>query len=214
MYFYLSTKNCLRLLISCAVVGFFSRGIEVKAQNVCADIKLDSSQSLKFSKMQLWLDHLEAEKGNFSQIDQKGKSATGKFALQRPNDMRFDYDGKNGIHIIGSEGKIAYTDPSVGQVTFLPMDKTPLGLLFGKSYGWESICLQKFNEDSQFLSATLTQKNNPSQGNITLKFMKDPLHLSGWRIEDMQGNITEIVLDQIKEVKGFSSHYFKLPKES
>ncbi|QCE33898.1 outer membrane lipoprotein carrier protein LolA [Acetobacteraceae bacterium] len=206
-------QKIFRLSFLLSVPFLFSEPSALMAEEVCKNIALEQAQKDEFSKMQFWLDHLEAEKGSFSQIDQNGKNTTGSFALQRPDKMRFDYDGKTGIHIIGNEGKLAYTDPSVGQVTFIPMDKTPLGLLFGKTYGWSGICLQKFTEANNLAEATLAQANNPSQGNITLKFSKDPFQLLGWRVEDMQGGITEISLEKIKAMKHFSKNYFQLPTE-
>ncbi|WP_242403570.1 LolA family protein [Asaia platycodi] len=150
----------------------------------------------------------------FQQIAPDGERTTGTAWLDRPGRMRFDYDKPSPLLLIANQGQIVYQDRELGQVTTLPLDRTPLGLLLRPDLRLSGdVTVTGFQHDKGLVQVTLVRTATPSEGSLTLIFADTPLTLKSWVVKDAQGRETQIDLFNVASNPSLSESLFALPKE-
>lgn len=153
-------------------------------------------------------------KARFQQIAPDGTRSTGQAWLDRPGRMRFDYDKPSPLLLIANQGQIVYQDRELGQVTTLPLERTPLGLLLRPELRLSGdVTVTAFQHARGLVQVTLVRTATPSEGSLTLIFNEAPLALRSWVVKDAQGRETQIDLFNIAENPALSQDLFVLPKD-
>lgn len=165
------------------------------------------------ARIQDTLGQITVLQARFQQIAPDGKTVGGTATLDRPGRMRFDYDSPSPLLLVANDGKVVFQDRSVGQVTVIPLDRTPLGLLLRpdlKLFG--DVTVTGFERKSGQIHLQVEKTDNPGEGNLTLVFSEAPLALLGWEVVDAQGRTTRIALSDVKTGGSVSQSLFTLPK--
>ncbi|MDR6182347.1 outer membrane lipoprotein-sorting protein [Asaia bogorensis NBRC 16594] len=166
------------------------------------------------ARVQDALNAIHAIKARFQQIAPDGSRSTGQAWLDRPGKMRFDYDKPSPLLLIANDGKVVYQDRELGQVTTLPLDRTPLGLLLRPDLRLSGdVTVTAFQHDHGLVQVTLVRTATPSEGSLTLIFNDSPLTLKSWVVKDAQGRETQIDLFNVVSNPGNPATLFALPKE-
>ncbi len=166
------------------------------------------------SRVQDSLNAITVSKSRFQQIAPDGKRTTGTAWLSRPGKMRFDYDKPSPLLLVANDGKIVYQDRDLGQVTTIPLDRTPLGLLLRPNLRFSGdVTVTGFKHDNGLVQITLVRTANPSEGSLTLILNEQPLTLRSWVVQDAQGRETQIDLFDTQTGISLVPHLFDLPKE-
>mgnify|MGYP001552383306 CR=1 FL=1 len=69
--------------------------------------------------------------GEFVQFSPSGEQTGGKFYIERPGKLRFDYDTKNNFKVIADGQSVAVSNVRMKTYNIYPLSKTPLKLLLG-----------------------------------------------------------------------------------
>lgn len=147
------------------------------------------------ARIQDTLNGITTLKGRFQQIAPDGKRTTGTVWLHRPGRMRFEYDKPSPLLLVAGNGKLVFTDKSVGQTTDIPLDRTPLGLLLQPHLSLSGdVTVTGFSRANGLLQVTLVKTASPSDGSLTVIMNEQPLALRGWRVVDAQGRETRVDL--------------------
>ncbi|NVN00919.1 MULTISPECIES: LolA family protein [Asaia] len=166
------------------------------------------------ARVQDALNGIHAIKARFQQIAPDGARTTGTAWLDRPGRMRFDYDKPSPLLLIANQGQIVYQDRELGQVTTLPLDRTPLGLLLRPDLRLSGdVTVTGFQHDKGLVQVTLVRSATPSEGSLTLIFADSPLTLRSWVVKDAQGRETQIDLFDVAVNPTLPDTLFVLPKE-
>ncbi|NVN04392.1 outer membrane lipoprotein carrier protein LolA [Asaia spathodeae] len=166
------------------------------------------------ARVQDALNGIHAIKARFQQIAPDGARTTGTAWLDRPGRMRFDYDKPSPLLLIANQGQIVYQDRELGQVTTLPLDRTPLGLLLRPDLRLSGdVTVTGFQHDKGLVQVTLVRTATPSEGSLTLIFADSPLTLRSWVVKDAQGRETQIDLFDVAANPTLPDTLFALPKE-
>ena len=67
--------------------------------------------------------------GDFVQVGPKGEKTAGKFFLQRPGKIRFNYTGKSGVSVISDGKSLVVYNRKLKTSRLYALSKTPLRLL-------------------------------------------------------------------------------------
>ncbi|WP_241663755.1 LolA family protein [Oecophyllibacter saccharovorans] len=135
----------------------------------------------------------------FRQTAANGEVTNGSLILERPGRMRFTYDPPSPLLLVADDGKIVFQDKSIDQITTLPADHTPLGILLQPHPRFRGdITLTGFKQVGNELFLNVVRTSNPAEGELTLIFTAQPLTLVGWNVRDAQGHVTSVRLSDVR----------------
>lgn len=145
------------------------------------------------------LARVETARGRFIQFDVNGNLSEGSFALQRPGRMRFDYDDPVPYLMAADGTTVAWRDEELEQVDRVPLSSTPLKLLLNNAIDFDTDAeVLRVQKDRGMVAITLRDRSGESDDQLTLLFESASYALSGWRVLDANGGITQVQLRNIE----------------
>ncbi|WP_199899937.1 LolA family protein [Asaia prunellae] len=194
------------------LIGFSLAPMPVMAQ--ARPVAMRPADAGWIARVQDALNNIHAIKARFQQIAPDGGRSTGTAWLDRPGRMRFDYDKPSPLLLVANQGQIVYQDRELGQVTTLPLDRTPLGLLLRPDLRLSGdVTVTGFQHDRGLVQVTLVRTASPAEGSLTLIFADSPLTLRSWVVKDAQRRETQIDLFDVSPDPALAETLFTLPKE-
>jgi outer membrane lipoprotein-sorting protein len=159
-----------------------------------------AAESPDLARLKAHLTAVQTMTADFTQIDAKGRAATGTLQLKRPGKVRFEYSGGD-LLLVADGSKLSFLDYQVGQKSSWPLNKTPLGPLLSAS--------PDFNGKAEILPSTDSRvvvaraKNASQYGQLTLAFLRNAsapggLQLYGWTAIDPQNHRTTVRLSDVR----------------
>ena len=79
-----------------------------------------------------YFNNLNSIQGNFEQVNSNNKRSTGRFYVQRPGKLRFDYAPPSTLRLVADGHFLAIEDSSLKTVEKYPIKSTPFRLLLGE----------------------------------------------------------------------------------
>lgn len=197
----------------CWCAGIAIMPLAAQAQTASSAHLLPADQGW-IARVQDTLAGIHALQARFQQIAPDGKRSTGTAYLDRPGRMRFDYDKPSGLLLVANNGQIVYQDRDIGQVTTIPVERTPLGLLLRPDLRLSGdVTVTGFQHVGHSLQVTVVRTATPSEGSLTLILNDQPLALRSWVVRDAQGRDTQIDLFDTRTPPSLPDSLFVLPKD-
>lgn len=145
-----------------------------------------------------WLDGLRTLSGRYRQFNPDGSEQTGRVYLKRPGRMHFDEDAEDGNWIIATGVWIAVIDKETRRGAWYPADSLPVAaLLSDDPVSDESIIVSDLRTVAGAYHMTVTSRENPELGELTLVVAREPLALLGWIVRDAQNTRTAVRLETV-----------------
>ena len=145
-------------------------------------------------------DHFSGIKtmaGEFVQFGPRGEQTGGKFYIQRPGKVRFNYEG--GSFQVTSDGKsVVLTNQKMKTADLYPLSKTPLKLLLDERIDLSGKRVQKVTEESDLTTIVLADKSVFGNSRITMMFDPKSYDLRQWTITDAQGKDTTVMIFNVQ----------------
>ena len=138
-----------------------------------------------------YLNATQRFEAHFTQTGAFGPGA-GLVWLDRPGNLRIDYQGPASRLMVISNGRVRILDRSNGALTTMPLSKTPLGILLAPTISLSgAVAVTALHHDPTGLQVTLQKTDQPGQGSLTLYLSDMPLHLNAVTVTDpYQRNLT------------------------
>ena len=156
-----------------------------------------------------YLQGLTRAKGRFTQIDARGKTATGDLFLQRPGKARLAYDAPNNLLVISDGSQVAVHDKRLNNFELYPLNLSPLSLFLAKEIRLDrGVLVSEVRRGAGVFSLTARDKNQQTAGQITLVFNESPMVLREWTLVDAQGSRTRVVLNSLTPVSSLDKALF------
>ena len=149
--------------------------------------------------------------GRFEQIDSSNKRTTGRFYVQRPGKIRFDYAPPSALRIIADGYSLAIEDSDLKTVEKYPIKSTPFRLLLGESVdlGRDARIVGVERQEGE-LAISLEDKGGNAAGHIKLSFdTADGIELTEWTITDAQGLATRVIVNNVVSGRKVAADFFK-----
>jgi outer membrane lipoprotein-sorting protein len=144
------------------------------------------------------LSSVKTAEGRFVQIDGYG-SSTGRFYIQRPGRVRFDYATPEPMHIVSDGVSISIHEPKRGAWDAVPLSTTPLNLFLRSNIDFRRDAnVSKIERDRGSWYVTLEDRSGEAQGQMILEFLESDFSLQGWKAVDGGGDLTHVVLSDVK----------------
>ena len=149
--------------------------------------------------------------GRFEQIDPNNKRTTGRFYVQRPGRIRFDYAPPSALRIVADGHSLAIEDSDLKTVEKYPINSTPFRLLLTESVnlGQDARIIGVERQEDE-LAISLEDRDGNAAGRIKLSFdTTDGLGLKEWMITDAQGLSTRVIVNNVVSGRKVAIDFFK-----
>jgi len=148
------------------------------------------------NRLQGYLSNLTTVISDFTQTSPDGTVATGKFYLQRPGKMRWQYNPPTPILIVSSGKELVFYDYELEQVSYIPLNSTLIGFLAQDKISFETgVGISAFEEKTGIVRITLAEREKPDEGQLLLEFSDQPLQLRNMIITDPTHQTTSVSLN-------------------
>ena len=146
-------------------------------------------------------------KADFLQTDRSGQVLRGTLTLKRPGRIRFQYEARAKMLIVGDGKALTLIDYAVNQVQRWPISDSPLGALLDPRRDVAKFGKVMQTGNPNVISVEVRDRQHPEYGVLTLIFTRKPsapggLELSYWVALDSQNQRTTIAL---------SNHRYGMP---
>jgi outer membrane lipoprotein-sorting protein len=134
-----------------------------------------------------YLNNIHTMESPFQQIDANGNVTSGKIYVERPGELRLQYDPPVPVMIVADHGIVYYWDSKLQQLTRTRTDDTPAWFLLRpdiKANG--DVTITHFQREPGVIQITMVETGNPDLGSVTVTLSDHPLELRQWTVIDAQ----------------------------
>ena len=149
--------------------------------------------------------------GQFVQIGPRGEQTGGKFFLERPGKIRFDYDKPSPVQVKADGKSVVIHNSKLDTYDMYPLSQTPLNLLLADRIDLGGGRIQDVQQDADLLTIKMGDKSVFGDSTITMMFDPDTYDLRQWTITDKQGKDTSVILIDVQEGVRFEKRMFNVP---
>ncbi len=177
-------------VLACAVLPAFA-----DAATAPHPVRLSPEDKVLVSQIETYLNGITTVEAGFVQMSAQGQYAKGRFYLQRPGRMRFEYEPPTPYLLVSDGTWFIYVDQELEQVTYLPLRKTPADLLLRENFSFsDGLVLTGIETRPSTVRVDVVDADQPDAGRVTLTFVRRPLSLKSWTVYDPQGQRIQVTL--------------------
>lgn len=167
-------------------------------------------QTKAVQRINSYFNNITNLQGSFEQVDSTDKRTTGRFYVQRPGKIQFDYAPPSGLRIIADGKFLAIEDSDLKTVEKYPIQSTPFRLLLANSVDLDRDArIVGVETQEGTLSVSLEDKSNDAAGGIRLIFASGgELQLKEWLITDAQGLTTRVSVNDVVSGRKVAADFF------
>jgi outer membrane lipoprotein-sorting protein len=146
------------------------------------------------------LNAIHTLQGRFVQIGPEGQLDQGRFYIDKPGRMRFEYAPPNPTLIISDGRWIAVENRNLHTVDRYALWTTPLNLILGDDIDLrDNTDITAVEQQNSQLIIQARAHSGQANGNITLVFSEPDLALKQWTVRDAQGLLTTVSVNDVKK---------------
>lgn len=170
------------------------------AGNVKPVVFLADSEVAKHKKtikrVEDYLSGLSTITSEFIQVAPDGKLSSGKFFLERPGRMRWQYNPPTPILMVANGSEMVYYDYELEQLSHIPLDSTLIGFLAQEKIRFDNnVGIISFSEAAGTIRIGVAQRSKPSDGQLVLELSDKPLLIRNMVVTDTNGQVTTVSLN-------------------
>ena len=177
--------------------------------------QLSAADKAELDKVSAYLNSIKTMQGGFIQIGPQGQADQGKFYIQKPGRMRFEYQAPDPVLIVSDGSTVFVKNGQLNTIDHYALTDTPLQLILSNA-----IDLKRRTEivgiDHQQDSLVVLARSHSSraQGNITMVFSEPNLELRQWTVVDAQGLSTTVALRNMQQGQIIPAALFTPPTKN
>jgi outer membrane lipoprotein-sorting protein len=162
--------------------------------------RFNAQQRAELDRVSAALNAIRTMKGSFVQIDPNGNLERGKFYIEKPGRVRFEYDPPAPTLIVSNGTTVAVKNTKLDTVDRYPLVSTPLDIVLSDKLDLKSSDdVTSVEHDGQSLIVKARSNDKNVQGSITLVFSDPGLELRQWTVIDPQGLATTVALRDVEK---------------
>jgi outer membrane lipoprotein-sorting protein len=155
---------------------------------------LDENKNL-IANLEAYLTSLTTIVANFNQVAPDGTLTSGKFFMQRPGKMRWQYNPPTPILMVANGKVLVFYDYELEQVSHIPLNDSLISFMARETitFGNEIGILSLENKEG-VIRIELAERKKPTEGKLLLEFTASPLLIRNMVITDATNQITSVAL--------------------
>jgi outer membrane lipoprotein-sorting protein len=172
---------------------------------------LSAEDRATLATAQTYLQGLTSAQGSF--VETTGaQRREGRFYLQRPGRMRFEYTNPQGLLVVSDGNNVKRYDPRLEVFRQVPLGMTPLSTFLARNVRLDQgVQIDRVTRmQSGAFAITARDQRRPNEGSVILAFAGSPLRLQEWTITDAQGGRTRTQLTSLQPASGLDAGLFRL----
>lgn len=151
--------------------------------------------------------------GEFVQFGPRGEQTGGKFFIQRPGKLRFNYEPPSGYRVISDGKSVVIDNTKLNTMDLYPLSKTPLKLLLDERIDLSGRKVKSVKEESDLTTIQLADRQFFGSSTITMMFDPKSYDLRQWTITDAQGKDTTVMIFNVEQGVKLDQNLFKVDYE-
>lgn len=171
---------------------------------------IGEEQAKAVERINAYFNSITNLQGSFDQVDSTNKHSSGRFYVQRPGKIRFDYAPPSSLRIVADGAYLAIEDSDLKTVEKYPIKSTPFRLLLSDAVDLaRDAKIVGVERQEGTLAISLEDKNDEGSGSIKLVFDNGPeLQLKQWQITDAQGLTTQVTVNDLVAGRKVAADFF------
>jgi outer membrane lipoprotein-sorting protein len=154
-------------------------------------ITTEAGQHALVDRVSLYLSTVQTLVGNFVP---DGRKTEGKFFIQKPGKVRFEYDAPSPIDVIADGSFVQVRDRNLNTKDTYPLSQTPLRYLLADRIDlWRETHLVSVGADAKYVTVTIEERQLVvGTHRLMLMFDAKDFQLLQWTVTDPQGYDTTV----------------------
>jgi outer membrane lipoprotein-sorting protein len=148
--------------------------------------------------------------GEFVQFGPRGEQTGGKFFIERPGRIRFNYEAPSNFKVIADGQSVVVNNPKLKTWDLYPLSKTPLSLLLGNRIDLSGNKVRSVKEEADATTIQLVDRSMFGNSTITMMFDPKSYELKQWTITDAQGRDTTVMIFNVQAGGAIDQGLFKI----
>lgn len=176
-----------------------------------AQSALSAEDRATLAQAQTYLQALTSAQGTFTETS-GAQNREGRFYLQRPGKMRFEYTNPAGLLVVADGSNVKRYDPRLNVFRQVPLGQTPLSTFLARNVRLDQgVRIDRVTRmQSGAFAITARDSRRPDDGQVILTFAGNPVRLYEWTIIDAQGGRTLTRLNTLQPAPNLAASLFQL----
>lgn len=159
-----------------------------------------STERSELERVSEALNAIHTLQGRFIQIGPEGQLDQGRFYIDKPGRMRFEYATPNPTLIVSDGRWVAVENRNLHTMDRYALWTTPLNLILGDDIDLrDNTDITGVEQQNNQLIIQARAHSGQANGNITLVFSEPDLALKQWTVRDAQGLLTTVSVSDVKK---------------
>jgi outer membrane lipoprotein-sorting protein len=156
----------------------------------------DANQRALIDRVNVYLMSVQNLIGDFVQVGPDGRRSEGKFYLQKPGRIRFEYKPPSPIELVSDGSSVVVRDRKLETQDLYPLSQTPLRFLLADRIDLlKETNVTDVSADDTFISLGMEEKQTlGGTHKVRLMFSVKDMALKQWTITDPQGYDTTVAI--------------------
>jgi len=175
----------------------------------------DASQRALADRVSGYLSGVQILTGDFVQIGPDGRRTEGKFYIQKPGRVRFEYNPPSPIDVIADGQSVVVRDRKLATQDLYPLSQTPLRFLLSDRIDLlRDTHVVGVSADDVFVSVAIEEKQAlVGTHRLMIMFGAKDFQLKQWTVTDPQGFDTTVAVYNLDSSKKPDPSLFKINYE-
>ncbi|WP_309082653.1 outer membrane lipoprotein carrier protein LolA [Chelativorans sp.] len=148
--------------------------------------------------------------GEFVQFGPRGEQTGGKFYIERPGKLRFDYEPPAQFRVTSDGRTVVLENKKMDTVQIYSLSQTPLQVLLGERIDLSAANVQDVKVEPDLTTVRLLDRQMGNNSTITMMFDSKTYDLKQWTISDAQGRDTTVMIFNVKTGVTFDQSVFHI----
>ena len=172
---------------------------------------LSAEDRATLAQAQAYLQAMTSAQGEFTETS-GAQTRTGRYYLQRPGKMRFEYTNPAGLLVVSDGSNVKRYDPRLNVFRQVPLGQTPLSTFLARNVRLDQgVRIDRVTRmQSGAFAITARDSRRPDDGLVILSFAGSPVRLREWTIRDAQGGSTTTRLTTLQAAPNLAASLFQL----
>jgi outer membrane lipoprotein-sorting protein len=157
-------------------------------------ITTEAGQHALVDRVSLYLSTIQTLVGNFVQVGPDGRKTEGRFYIQKPGKVRFEYDPPSPIDVVADGAFVQVRDRNLDTKDTYPLSTTPLRYLLADRIDlWRETHLVSVGRDAKYVTVTIEERSLVvGTHRLMMMFDAKDFQLLQWTVTDPQGYDTTV----------------------
>jgi outer membrane lipoprotein-sorting protein len=175
-------------------------------------IAYDGSQRAVVDRVSTYLSSVQTMIGDFVQIGPDGGRTTGKFYIQKPGRVRFEYEPPSLVDVVADGSSVVVRDRRLATQDLYPLSQTPLRFLLADQLDLlRDTNVVAVSRDKDYVSVTIEEHQLLiGTHRLVLTFNAKDMQLRQWTVTDPQGYDTTIAIYNLDTVHKPDPNLFRI----